>query len=79
MIHYVTPNDLLRFIYRETSAEEEARIKTELTENPRLALEFHQLMQAVQLLDGCSMEPSETSVNVILDYSKESIEEESHA
>jgi anti-sigma factor RsiW len=66
-----TPNDLIRFIYRELSPEEEGRIKNLIAENPEMAKELHQLMESVMQLDSVSMDPSESSVAIVLDYSRE--------
>ena len=74
-----TTNDLLRFIYREVSPDEEIRIKNFIAENPEVAEDFHLLMGSVLELDNVSLEPSESSVNIILDYSREHTPEESHA
>ena len=74
-----THNDLLRFIYRETTLDEELAIKNQIAENPALAEEFRMMMATVNELDSVSLEPSETSINIILDASREMVEEESHA
>ena len=66
-----TPNDLIRFIYRELSPEEEGRIKNFIAEDPETAQELHLLMESVMELDSISMDPSESSVNTVLSYSQE--------
>ena len=74
-----TSNDLVRFIYREVSPEEEIRIKQFITENPEAAEELRLMMESVMDLDSVSFEPSESSVEIVLDYSREHAPEESHA
>ena len=74
-----TPNDLIRFIYRELSPEEEGRIKNFIAENPGTAQELHLLMESVMELDMVSEEPSETSIRLILEQSREEFAEELHA
>lgn len=74
----ITPDDLVRFIYREVSSEEEMRIKQFIAENPEAAEELRLLMQSFTELESVSLEPSESSVNIILDYSREFAPEESH-
>ena len=74
-----TPNDLVRLIYREVSPEEEVLIKHFIADNPEAAEEFQLMMESVMELDSVSMEPNESSVNIILDYSREHAPEESHA
>ena len=75
----ITPDDLVRFIYREVSSEEEMRIKQFIAENPEAAEELRLMMESVMELDSISMEPSESSVDIVLDYSREHAPEESHA
>ena len=79
MTNHFTPNDLIRFIYRETSALEDAQIKLQLAEDSELAVEFSRLLEMVTAMDEVKLEPSETSVNLILEYSREQVEEVSHA
>ena len=74
-----TPLDLIRFIYRELTSEEETSIKNFIAENPEAAQELHHLMESVGELDAVSFEPSESSVNIILNFSREHAPEESHA
>ena len=79
MRNHFTPNDLIRFIYRETSSEEDIKIKLQLAEDAEFAVEFQGLIEMVTTLDQIALEPSETSVNLILERSREQIEETSHA
>ena len=74
-----TSNDLVRFIYREVSSEEEVQIKQFIAENPEAAEELRLMMESIMELDSVSLEPNESSVNIILDYSREHATEESHA
>ena len=79
MTNYFTPNDLLRFIYRETTSEEDAGIKQWLVESTSAAVLFQQLVEAKHLLEIEEFDPSETSVNIVLEYSEETAPEKSHA
>jgi len=79
MTNYFTPNDLIRFIYHEMTPAEEAQIRMQLAADAKLAAELHRLTDVVSMLDDAELQPSETSVNLILEYSREQIEEESHA
>jgi hypothetical protein len=74
-----TSNDLVRFIYREVSSEEEVQIKQFIAEDPEAAEELRLMMESIMELDSVSLEPNESSVNIILDYSREHAPEESHA
>jgi hypothetical protein len=79
MANSCTPEDLIRLIYHETSTEEESRLKRQLAADPDFLSQYYQLLESTALLDELKMEPSETSVNLILEYSREQIEETSHA
>ncbi|MBK9729693.1 MAG: hypothetical protein IPO83_00100 [Chitinophagaceae bacterium] len=79
MTHNFTPNDLLRFLYRETSPAEDSSIKKWITEDAAAAQLFQKLADTSNALDMAEMEPSESSINIILDFSKETAHEESHA
>ena len=79
MTHNFTPNDLIRFIYRETNPEEDFNIKQWILEDAAASNLFQQLVDSSQALDIEEMEPSETSVSIILDFSKETAHQESHA
>ena len=74
-----TPEDLIRFIYQETSPDEEAGLKAQLTADPGFLSQYQHLLEAILMLDAFKMDPSETSVNLILEFSREQIEEASHA
>lgn len=77
MTNNFTPNDLLRFIYKETSPQEDVTIRQWIMEDAYAARLFQQFTWTCSLLDAESMEPSESSVNIILDFSKETAHETS--
>ena len=79
MANYFTPNDLIRFIYRETSTEEDSGIRQWISESAVAADLYQQLAEGKQLLETGELDPSETSVNIILEFSEETAREESHA
>ncbi|HUM47516.1 MAG TPA: hypothetical protein PLD84_11335 [Chitinophagales bacterium] len=79
MTHNFTPLDLIRFIYRETTPEEDFNIKQWITEDAAASHLFQKFAETSSSLDMEEMEPSESSVNIILDFSKENAHEESHA
>lgn len=73
-----THDDLVRYIYKETSSEETLAIKTALHEDMELARTYHTLLTAREELDCLSMEPSPSSIKLILQHSKNSLETEIH-
>lgn len=79
MTHNFTPNDLIRFIYRETTSAEDVNIRQWLTDDSAAFDMFQKMSDSVSSLDFKAMEPSETSVNILLEFSKLSAHEESHA
>jgi hypothetical protein len=65
---------LLRFIYKETSADEGTRIKRAILSNPELAGEYHAMLTVKEDLDTEFLEPSQTSVNIILQHAMQEVE-----
>lgn len=70
MTQTITENDLVRFIYRETSEEETKLITQALWDNPTLRLEYGDLMLTMQSLDGAMLHPSSKVKEEVLKYSK---------
>lgn len=67
-----TLNHLIKFIYKETTAQEMLHIIEALNENEELAREYETLIEAYQALPKIKVQPSRSSINNILDYSKQS-------
>jgi hypothetical protein len=66
-----THDDLIRYIYRETSDEEERELKNALLCDSRLAELFKEVNLTIKSLDGIFEEdPSERSLENIFHYSK---------
>ena len=65
-----TQNDLIRFIYDETSKAEAKQLQHELICESELLEEFNQLASTKLILNDLLYEPSKESLNNILDYSK---------
>jgi len=65
-----TQNDLIRFIYDETSTTEAKQLQNELICQSELLEEFNQLAATKLILNDLLYEPSKESLNNILDYSK---------
>ena len=70
MIKTFTQDDLIRFLYRETSEEENKELKKALTHEPELKVQLEELQATIKNLDGTLMNPSDDVVNRILSYSK---------
>ena len=65
-----TRNDLIRYIYNETTGREKKRIKQELLCNNKLFEEYKDLAEVSMKLDRFELSPSEKTINKILEFSK---------
>jgi hypothetical protein len=68
MIKTFTPDDLLRYLYQDTSPAESIEIKRALQFDERLQLEWQQLQADVDALDAMLLQPSEAVTDRILDW-----------
>ena len=67
---------LVKYLYHETTSAERRAINEELIDNYLLREEFSELLYAFQQLPKVKFEPSKTSIQSILNYSKETTLEE---
>jgi hypothetical protein len=65
-----TQDDVLRYIYKETSTEETKEIKQALLIDEHLMDVYHQMSALVLQLDQAMLEPSESCVQNILNHAK---------
>ncbi len=65
-----TPNHLVKYLYRETTASETLAINEALNENFGLREEFEGLFQAYQQLPRVTFRPSNGAIQRILGYSQ---------
>ena len=65
-----TRNDLIRYIYNETTENEKKEIEQELLLNNKLFEEYKDLAEVSMELDRFEMSPSENVINKILNFSK---------
>lgn len=70
MIKTFTQDDLVRYIYQETTAEETIEIETALIFDEGLSERYDELSKTVDLLRQVQVKPSESCVDKILSYSK---------
>ena len=70
MIKTFTQDDLIRFLYHETSEEENLELKRALKQDAELELQFKELEAIIKKLDETMAEPSAASIDAILNYSK---------
>jgi len=62
--------DLIRFIYNETTPEESNEISVAIISNSELMNEYESLKETVLQIDAIDLEPSSTSVQIILEESR---------
>lgn len=70
MIKTFTQNDLVRYIYKETTPEESSEIEIAMLFDEQLAAAYSDLSGVVNNLDNSMKAPSEKTVDAILSYSK---------
>ena len=67
-----TINDLVRFLYHETSIQESMSLASELAEDVFLKEQFEELVEGKASLDRVSFVPSSNTLKNILAYSQKS-------
>ncbi len=72
MIQTFTQLDLIRFIYNETTNEQQRNIELALLCDNELMEEFKSLKSTVNALTEVSYSPSNSTIEKILNYSKSS-------
>lgn len=65
-----TPDHLLKFLYKETSASETLAISEALHSDPKLRRELEALQQAQHQLPRVKFNPSASTIQRILKYSE---------
>ena len=65
-----TRNDLIRYIYQETTESEKKEIEQELLLDNKLFEEYKNLAEVSMELDRVELCPSEKTINKILNFSK---------
>lgn len=70
MIKTFTRIDLIRFLYKETSKDEDKKIRKALLVDDELMDEFKSLKKLIRKIERLEDEPSDDSIQKILSYSK---------
>ena len=69
MIKTFTQDDLVRYIYKETTEEESIEIEMALLFDEALAENYNSLLKTVDLLTEVKVKPSNGTIDKILSYS----------
>jgi hypothetical protein len=70
MTKTITRDDVLRYIFHETSEEENLAIEKQLIVNSVLMDFYRKSNETLKSIQNIQLEPSEISTNAILDYSE---------
>lgn len=70
MTETFTTNDLIRFVYHETSDSENRAIERALLVDSELLDEYVELRCIAESLDSAMTEPSQSSIDAVLSFSK---------
>ncbi|MFY8019784.1 MAG: anti-sigma factor family protein [Bacteroidia bacterium] len=63
-------NQLLLYIYDEMDAEEKSAMEKELQVNPQLQKRLLEFKQNIKMLDELESEPSQSSIDIILEHAR---------
>lgn len=74
-MHNFTPEDLVQYLYNETSLEKKAAIEAALETDYTLREEFEGLSSDKKRLEALRLSPRKESVNKILNYAEKAIGE----
>jgi hypothetical protein len=70
MTKTITRDDVLRYVFNETSEEENLAIEKQLIVNSSLMDFYRKSNETLKRIQNMQFEPSESSTNIILDYSE---------
>lgn len=65
-----TPDDILRYLYKETSEEENQQLEEALLCDADLLDTYLSMASTMALLDGVNVTPSKRTIDGILEYSQ---------
>ncbi len=69
-MHNFTPEDLVQYLYHETSAEKASAIKTALQSDYSLRETYDVIVSGKKRLEALNLSPREEAVNKILRYAQ---------
>lgn len=72
-MHSFTPEDLIQYIYNETSTQKSAAIKVALEADWNLREKYDEIMSAHKSLEKVTLSPRKKAVDKILAYAEKSV------
>lgn len=73
-MHNFTPEDLLQYLYNETSPAKTAEIKAALETDWSLREKFEVITSAQKRLEALKMSPSQQTIDNILNYAEKAVD-----
>lgn len=70
MTKIYTTDFILKYLYNELSAEEAISFEIDMHHDTRLFKKVNELQKSIKALNEISLDPSQTSVDLILEYSE---------
>ena len=74
-MHNFTPEDLLQYLYNETSPTQTAKIKAALESDWSLREKFEVITTAQKRLEALKLSPSQQTIDNILNYAEKAVGE----
>ena len=74
-MHNFTPEDLLQYLYNETSPAQTAEIKAALESDWSLREKFEVITAAQKRLEALKLSPSQQTIDNILNYAEKAVGE----
>ena len=74
-MHNFTPEDLLQYLYNETSPTQTAKIKAALESDWSLREKFEVITAAQKRLEALKLSPSQQTIDNILNYAEKAVGE----
>ncbi len=68
-------DDLLKYIFKETSLEKTAAIELAISQSTTLQSQYFELLDSIDLLNKTYIRPSEDSVEAILQKAKDALQQ----
>lgn len=68
-MYRITTEELIQYIYKETSSEQNIIIKNTIDSNPPLREEYLDLLNTIEEMNQLSYSPSQTVIDNILRFS----------
>ncbi|MDZ4668523.1 MAG: hypothetical protein SGJ00_11670 [bacterium] len=72
MANNYTENDLILYLYNELNEQEAATLEAHLLFNPKLQNALNSFKMGMAVMNKLEVEPSPTSIELILEYSQKS-------